>query len=156
MNKLEAYEKYQLERKEFLKATPMDKDPDETLNIIIHIYKKLKEKHIILPKLKKKTFRLTPNKCKGSLNARNVAHSHRESKQVCFSNSLLKRQKDYTDILNDDNWQVYEGTFMLIELVTHEITHWLIQGSHNQRFYARQTVLFMTLINMVISGEFYR
>ena len=115
-------------------------------------YSLLKSNHFDLPKLKQRT--ITPQKTKCKTDSR-IAHSHSSKKEICFSLRFLKRRAYVNRVWNLGNWQVLEGTLALVELLTHEISHWRCKGSHNKRFYAKQKRYLDTLINLVISDEFY-
>jgi hypothetical protein len=149
-----SHESYKIKRKTLRKLDGKFSH-EHTLGMIRKIYTVLKAEDQMLPKLQKTTFRFRPEKCKNGFNSRNIAHSHSATKQVCFSNTILTRCADVTDVLHDDNWQFRDGYFMLIELVTHEIAHWKV-GPHNWRFYAWQKKYFNILLNKLISGELYK
>lgn len=148
------WKKYKQSR-EAMKKLPKLHNAEETLEIYRRMYSYLKRFHNDLPKPRKNMFRIANDKCRKRFNARGIAHSHPDRKQVCLSKNILERQADATDILGDDNWTIHSGTMQIAELMTHEITHWHIKGSHNKKFYERQKRLFLTLLNGIISGKYY-
>lgn len=148
------HESYKTQRKELRKLNGKFSH-EYTLGMIRKIYTVLKQEDQLLPKLQKTTFRFRPLKCKGTFNSRNAAHCHIESKQICFSNTLLTRCADVTDICHDKKWHHRDGYFMLIELVSHEIAHWK-HAQHNWKFYLWQKKYFNILLNKLISGELYK
>ncbi len=149
-SRIKAYEEYKKGQLE-LKEIPFNYECNYTLELIKTKYTLLKNYHNELPKLKKRTFILMNGKCKDS----RIAHSHKTKKRVCFNSRFLRRIA-YINKVNDlGKWRILKGTLAIIELLTHEITHWKIKGVHNKRFYNTQKRYLNTLINLVISGEYY-
>lgn len=127
-------------------------DMDETLEVLRKMYSFLKERHLDLPKLKKRTIEKFPKGEKRS----SSAYCDYVKKQIKFKPIILKKRVDVTSILDNNDWKIYHGNYMLFELLTHEMSHFRVKGLHNKRFYRRQIQLFTTAINGLISGEYYR
>lgn len=146
------YEIWKKERKQLTKI-PFDKNVEDSIKEIRRVYLILKQYHFELPRLKKKTLSIIQKKC---LPESRIAHSHQSKKQVCFNMPFLKRMA-YINKINDlGEWRILRNNLAVTELLTHEITHWMIKGSHNKRFYQTQRRYLQTLINCLISGEYYR
>lgn len=148
IKRVASYKQYKLNKTELREKFPRKYREDESLELLGKMYLFLKEHHFDLPKFTKSRLKAYP---KGK-SISNSAYCFK--KNIKFAKRILNRRADVTSILNDKNWQIYEGTFMLFELLTHEMAHFRISG-HNKRFYYRQKQLFNTAINGMISGEYY-
>ncbi len=124
---------------------------DSTVHILTKMYVYIKQYHEDLPKLKKRTLKPYP---KGESSS-SSAICYKSKKQIGFAHRILKRRADVTQMLGNGEWVIYQSTLMLFELLTHEMSHFRIEGLHNKRFYNRQSKLFATAINGIISGEYY-
>ena len=122
---------------------------EETLEVLAKMYLFIKSKHFDIPKLKAKTLKAYP-KGKSLANA-----GYCSGKQMRFAHRILTRRADVTSILDNKKWKIYSGTYMLAELLTHEMAHIRIHN-HRKGFYIRQKKLFSTIINGLISGEYYK
>ena len=142
---------YKIDKSTVRKNYPDAYDMDETLELLRKMYAYLKTNHFDLPKLQKRTIGVFPKGEKRS----NSAYCDYVKKQIKFKPIILKKRVDVTSFLDDNDWKIYEGNYMLFELLTHEIAHFRVKGLHNKRFYARQKQLFTTAINGIISGEYY-
>lgn len=142
------YKQYKLDKVVLREQFPNKYTHEETLEILTKMYLFIKNKHFDIPKLKAKTLKAYP-KGKSLSNA-----GYCSGKKMRFAHRILTRRADLTSILDDKNWQIYSGTFMLAELLSHEMSHIRIHN-HRKGFYARQKKLFSTILNGIISGEYY-
>ena len=142
---------YRIDKSMVRQNYPDAYDMDETLEVLRKMYSFLKERHFDLPKLKKRTIEKMPKGEKRTTSA----YCDYVKKQIKFKPIILKKRVDVTSILDNDDWKIYVGNYMLFELLTHEISHFRVKGLHNKRFYVRQKQLFTTAINGLISGEYY-
>ena len=138
-------------------------DSDSTLEILKNQYKVLKSHHIDMPKLQSKTL-IHMKKCPDHNNGGNGAHCHNYSnkKSICFNNKFLTKRSGVLNFLGYKNKETNKRIFLplkdtmaLGEVLTHEIAHFRVKGSHNKRFYRRQHQLWNTYVNAIISGELY-
>ena len=125
---------------------------EDTLNVLRKMYGYLKQYHMDLPKLRKRTIMSFPKGKSDKVSAR----CYNTKKQIEFKPTVLKTRVAVHEFLGCNEWKIWKGNLMLAELLTHEVAHFRIKGLHNKRFYARQNQLFNTLINGMISGEFYK
>ncbi len=146
-----AHYKYKSDKSLLRKQFPNKYTMGETLELLSKMYLFVKSKHFDIPKLRKTTLIPAP---KGK-SIPNSAQCSRKRRQIRFAHRILTRRADVTSIVDDRNWKIYHGTFMLFELLTHDMTHFRIRG-HRKNFYVRQTKLFSTAINGIISGEYYK
>ena len=145
------YEQYKLDKVQLRKQFPNNYTMDETLEVLSKMYLFIKSKHFDIPKLRKRT--LVPNP-KG-LKQSNSARCSQKKRQIQFAHRILTRRADVTNVLGNDKWIICHGTFMLFELLTHEMAHFRISG-HRKNFYVKQAKLFSTALNGIISGEYYK
>ena len=142
------YKSYKLDKVILREQFPNKYTHQETLDILEKMYLFIKSKHFDIPKLMKKTLQPYP---KGKTEQSSAVCN---GKKITFAHRILTRRADLTSILDDKNWQIYSETFMLAELVSHEMSHFRIRN-HRKGFYIRQKKLFLTIINGIISGEYY-
>jgi hypothetical protein len=147
----DTYDQFKLDKVTLRQKFPNKYDMDSTLHILTKMYVYIKQHHLDLPKLKKRT--LQPYS-KGESSS-SSAICYKSKKQIGFAHRILKRRADVTQMLGSGEWMIYQNTLMLFELLTHEMSHFRIEGLHNKRFYNRQSKLFSTAINGIISGEYY-
>ena len=147
----ETCDQFKVDKATVRKNFPDIYDIDDTLDILRKMYSFLKERHFDLPKLQKRTIEKYTKGEKRS----NSAYCDYVKKQIKFKHSILKKRVDVTEFLDYNTWKIYEGNYMLFELLTHEMAHFRVKGMHNKRFYKRQKQLFATVINGIISGEYY-
>lgn len=152
-------ETYQLYRhmQSDLKLIPFTRKPEDTIQELEVMYRILKKNHFELPKLQVTTFRIMQDVKKCCKDTRVAhSHSHDKTKRVCFSRPFLKRRAYTNRVWNVGEWRVLEGTLAVVELLTHEISHWKVKsGVHNKQFYITQKRYLDTLINAIISDEIY-
>jgi len=146
------YQQYKVDKQFIRKNYPNKYDMEDTLNVLRSMYSYLKRHHFDLPKLQKRTIDKFP---KGN-NRDNSAYCSPSKKIIKFKPIILKKRVAVHEFLGSNEWKIYEGTLMLAELLTHEVSHFKVKGLHNKRFYHRQTQLLDTLINGIISGEYYK
>jgi len=147
----DTYDKFKVDKVKLRQKFPNKYDMDDTLHILTKMYVYLKQHHLDLPKLKKRTLQPYPKGQSSSTSAR----CDTRKKQIRFAHRILKRRADVTQILGVWEWSIHQSTLMLFELLTHEMAHFRIEGLHNKRFYRRQNQLFSTAINGIISGQYY-
>jgi len=143
-----------LSDKQVIKNMIKEKIPYEqrdTLDLMEKMYRYLKQFHTDLPKLRKSSFGLVYKKC----TLANGAHSHHSKFRICLSEQILKYRIAAYDIIGLHEWSILEDDLLLIELVTHEISHYGLKGCHNKTFYTRQIRYFVTLMDGCESGAFY-
>ena len=143
--------KYKSDKSLLRKQFPNKYTEEETLELLSKMYLFIKSKHFDIPKLRKTTLIPAP---KGK-SIPNSAQCSRKRKQIRFAHRILTRRADVTNVVGGDKWIILHGTLMLFELLTHEMSHFRIRG-HRKNFYVRQTKLFNTALNGIISGEYYK
>lgn len=142
------YKQSRLDKVELRERFPNRYTQEETLGVLNKMYLFIKSKHFDIPKLQKRTLLPYP-KGKSVVNS-----GYCDGKQIKVAHRVLTRRADVTSILDGKDWKIYEGTLMLSELISHEMSHIRIKN-HRKGFYARQKKLFTTIINGIISGEYY-
>lgn len=143
------YKQSKLDKIELRERFPNRYTQEETLAVLSKMYLFIKSKHFDIPKLQKKTLEPYP-KGKSIVNS-----GYCDGKRIKIAHRILTRRADVTSILDYKDWKIQSGTFMLAELVTHEMSHIRIKN-HRKGFYIRQRKLFATIINGIISGEYYK
>ena len=149
---LSSYNRYRRDKQILRKTYPDRYEMEDTLNVLRKMYSYLKLYHIDLPKLRKRTIEKFPKGKKRD----NSAYCMKNKKEIRFKPIILKKRAGVHEFLGSSKWEIYEGNFMLAELLTHEMAHFNVKGLHNKRFYRRQNQLFTTIINGIISGEYYK
>jgi len=146
--RVDNYKQSKLDKVELREIFPNRYTQEETLAVLNKMYLFIKSKHFDIPKLQKRTITPYP-KGKSIVNS-----GYCNGKHIKVAHRILTRRADVTAILDYKDWKIQSGTFMLAELMSHEMSHIRIKN-HRKGFYIRHKKLFLTILNGIISGEYY-